>query len=210
MPNFGKIIKGINKRTLNDFDEEQKKKLDEEKRKEKKSKGRPKYLAKKECTCDRTHPCPLDNKCNRSNIIYQATLESENQEYDGKFYIGSATDFKDRWNNHNYTFRNLNSNQECSLKDLVWEMKDKDLLFTIKWKVLRQSKAYQPGDDFCLLCMDEKLSIMEKVNDVNLINRDINTNEKCLHKSKFAITNWKKKKKKLDGSAASILETLQP
>ena len=87
-------------------------------------------------------------------------------------------------------------------------MRERNEEVTINWKILRQSKAYKPGDDFCLLCMDEKLSIMEKVNDKKLINRDVNTNEKCLHKSKFAITKWKEKRRS-DASALANVEILQ-
>ena len=61
MPNFGKILKGLNKGIIKDYMEQQKKEIDMKTRTSKKSKGRPKYLVKKECNCDKTHPCPLEN-----------------------------------------------------------------------------------------------------------------------------------------------------
>ena len=47
--------------------------------------------------------------------------------------------------------------------------------------------------------MDEKLTIMQDWNNPKLINKDITTNEKCLHKSKFVITKWKQRRKKREG-----------
>ena len=106
MPNFGNIIKGLNKKAIKDFEAKQMKAADERKRNEKKPRGRANYLTRKDCTCDSTHHCPLNNKCNRTGIIYKATLETLNMEHNGKFYVGSAANFKDRWSNHNYTFNN--------------------------------------------------------------------------------------------------------
>ena len=106
MPNFGKTLKGLNIKVIKELKERKNKEADDRKRNEKKPRGRPKYLSRKECTCDSTHPCPLEKKCNQSGVIYKAIIETPRPEYDKKFYIGSASEFKERWANHNYTFRN--------------------------------------------------------------------------------------------------------
>ena len=94
---------------MEDYDKKQKEESDMNTREAKKPRGRPKYLVKKACNCDNTHPCPLENNCNRSNIVYKATINSSNLEVNNRFYIGSATEFKIRWANHLQTFRNLKS-----------------------------------------------------------------------------------------------------
>ena len=97
MPNFGRIIKGINKKVIERFVTETNMKKDEELKQMKKNKGRPKYHTKKECNWDKIPPCPLNYDCNKSNVVYKAQIESKNEEVNGFFYIGGATKFKERW-----------------------------------------------------------------------------------------------------------------
>ena len=158
---------------------------------------------KKQCNCDKTHPCPLANHCNRSNVVYRALMESTQPEYNEHFYVGSASECKERWANHIHTFRNRQTKQECALKDFIWKLKDDEVDFTIEWDILKQSKSYQPGDSLCLLCMDEKLFIMDNAKNKKCINKDLMINEKCLHKTKFLLTNWRRKRKKPNDNPAS-------
>ena len=71
-----------------------------------------KYYAKEECNCDRTHPCPLNNECNKYNVIYKAKTLSQDKEVNEYFYIGGATKFKERWANHISSFKNKDSKQK--------------------------------------------------------------------------------------------------
>ena len=52
---------------------------------------------------------------------------------------------------------------------------------------MRQSKGYMAGDKACLLCLDEKLAIMENSKNPKLINKVTSIGGKCLHKFKFLI-----------------------
>ena len=192
MPNFGRIIKGINKKVIERYVTETNIKKDEELKRIKKNKGRPKYHTKKECNCDKNHPCPLNGECNKNNVVYKAQIESRNEEVNGFFYIGGATKFKERWANHISSFRNMNCKQECALKHFIWKLKQDKIQFNINWSIMRQSKGYAAGDKACLLCLDEKLAIMENSKNLQLINKDISIGGKCLHKFKFLINNWKK------------------
>ena len=169
--------------------------VDKTTRESKKGRGRPKYLVKKDCNCLKTHPCPLENKCIRTNVVYKATIKSQDQDINDKFYIGCATDFKERYANHLSTFRNKDTKQECSLKEFVWKAKENNKLFTIEWDIVKQSHSYKAGDKTCMLCQDEKLTILENYKNKNLINKELLMNEKCLHKAKYLIKNWKKTRK---------------
>ena len=194
MPNFGKIIKSLNKKTINNYTHKRNELVDSETKKSQKGKGRPKYLVKKDCNCEKSHPCPLENKCNKFDVVYKAEIQSQNLQENGKFYIGSASTFKDRWSNHISTFNNRENNQVCALKDHIWDLKDRKVEFTIEWSITKQSKSYKSGDKTCLLCLDEKLCIMESSKNPKLINKDLYLGAKCLHKNKFLINNWKKRK----------------
>ena len=149
--------------------------------------GRPKRTEKPKCNCNSTHPCPLDGQCNVQNVIYGAELDIE-EENESKIYVGQAQNFKDRWYNHIASFHNKDLEQNCNLKDMVWKLKDEGKAFTIKWKILRYSKAYEPGSRYCQLCLDEKLSIFDIWGRLTTINKDKAIMKPCIHKYKHSIT----------------------
>ena len=188
MPNCSRIIKGHNSKILDDALQ----KIAENERKHqcsgKKKRGRPRIIETKLCTCNSTHPCPLDGKCNVSEVIYRADILENNEST--WYYIGQTMNpFKERWSNHNSTFNNRNTNQHCYLKDKIWELQDNGVDFTVKWKIIRKSKAYRPGDSGCRLCLDEKLAILDNWGDPKLLNKDKMIMAPCLHKPKFKINN---------------------
>lgn len=84
-------------------------KKDEQLKLTKTNKGRRKYYTKKECNCNRTHPCPLQNECNTYNVVYKGKILSKNSEVNEYFYIGGATKFKERWANRIMSFKNKDS-----------------------------------------------------------------------------------------------------
>ena len=116
-------------------------------------------------------PCPLQNECNKYNVVYKAKILSKNKEVNEYFYIGGATKFKERWANHITSFKNKDSKQECALKDFIWKLKEKKIKFTIEWSIMRHSKCYMAGDKACLLCLDKKLAIMENQKTPKLIKK---------------------------------------
>ena len=76
---------------------------------------------------------------------------------------------------------------------MIWNLKDDEIDFTIEWTIIKQSRSYRPGDKACLLCVDEKLFILENKENNKMINKDTTQTEKCPHKYKFLIDNWKNK-----------------
>ena len=141
MPNFASIIKGINIKVTDKFMKEKNEEFDRKLKENKKPRGRPKYVTKKDCNCEATHPCPLESKCNRNDVVYKAEISSSDLDVDKCYYIGGAKHFKQRYANHLTTFRNKNIQEECSLKDFVWILKDRGINFTIKWQILKQSRS---------------------------------------------------------------------
>ena len=190
MPNFGMLIKGHNKRILEEHMKKEHENEEKVKQKEKKpTRGRPKTIVKKDCTCQRNHPCPLEGKCNLKNVIYQTIVNLDNVP--DRFYIGQAKDFKLRYNNHQQSFRNKNLDENCNLKDEIWELKESGRSFKLKWKILRHCKAYMTGDKSCCLCLDEKLTIQDHLEDPENINKDPMVQTPCLHKYFYKIANAK-------------------
>ena len=51
------------------------------------------------CNCRNKTSCPLDGECRTSNIIYKATVTTEDKT---ETYVGlTANEFKTRYRNHN-------------------------------------------------------------------------------------------------------------
>ena len=87
MPNFGRIIKGINNKTINRYNNRQNELKDMKLRNSTKSRGRPKYSVKKDCNCEKPENCPLENHCNRVDVTYKAETHSQNLQENGKIYL---------------------------------------------------------------------------------------------------------------------------
>ena len=53
------------------------------------------------CNCRVKEDCPLDGKCRMTNVVYQATVTTEETPPKKETYIGlSSTQFKFRYSNH--------------------------------------------------------------------------------------------------------------
>ena len=85
------------------------------------------------CNCRKKPDCPLEGKCLQTNVIYQATVTTETTT---ETYIGLATNFKERYRNHQTSFRHLNRRNEAELSKYVWTLQDHKKSFKIKWTVL--------------------------------------------------------------------------
>ena len=69
------------------------------------------------CNCNKP-PCPLQGRCLTDNLVYQATVKSENEEHT---YIGLAsTTFKLRLGNHKKAFNHEQYKTNTSLSNFVW------------------------------------------------------------------------------------------
>ena len=109
----------------------------------------------KQCSCprDKKLECPLGNKCLASEIIYQATIETENQEK--QTYIGqTSTDFKHRLATHTFSFNNEEINQ-TSLSQYIWQLKNMGKNPKISWKIVDRGRKFSPVTEVCNLCITE-------------------------------------------------------
>ena len=111
------------------------------------------------CNCRNKATCPMDGKCQESGIIYQATVI---QKDNGKTetYVGlTETTFKLRYGNHKQTFKNKSQQTKTELSKYIWELKNKQKQYDIKWKILKKAKPYSNTTKRCNLCMEEKYII---------------------------------------------------
>ena len=127
--------------------------------------------------------CPLEGKCMNKNIIYQASVT---QEMSGKVdtYIGlTSTTFKARLANHQQAFKNKNLQTSCKLAQFIWGLKEKNIDFNIKWKLIARGAPYSITSNTCKLCTLEKYYILYKPT-MATINKRSELVNNCRHKSK--------------------------
>ena len=147
-----------------------------------------KYNSTSGCNCRNKDQCPLGGQCLTNNIIYKATISTNNTN-DTKHYIGMTTNsFKERYRNHTKYFQHKKYSNETELSKHIWNLKNKKQNFNINWSILKRSAAYSGGSNRCNLCLEEKLCIM-KSEKPTFFNKKSEILSTCRHKNKFKIKN---------------------
>ena len=100
----------------------------------------------------------------------------------------TAPIFRLRKANHEQSFKNISRKNETELSKLIWEKKNKNHLYELKWKIVEHRKSYTPGQKICKLCVGEVQYIMFKSKQ-NLINKRSEFFNKCRHKMKWKVQN---------------------
>ena len=114
----------------------------------------------KNCNCHNPSVCPMDRKCDDTNIINQAEISTST---DKKTYIGLRdTTFKQRYQNHMCSFKNEWYKHAMELSKHIWSLKDKKIAYNIKWRKIKQARSYSNVSRKCNLCLWEKYFIICK------------------------------------------------
>ena len=133
----------------------------------------------KNCNCRNKDKCPVKNKCLSQNVVYKATLPS------GINYIGMTSNtFKTRYTCHSQTFRDQSKQNSTTLAQYIWR-KQLGPSPNIKWEILKTSETYQPGQNTCNLCTEEKIQILKQANNPNNINSRSDFSTLCIHQKRF-------------------------
>ena len=131
------------------------------------------------CNCRKKPDCPLEGKCLQSNVIYQATVTTATTT---ETYVGLATNFKERYRNHQSSFRRSNRRNETELSKYIWTLQDSNKPFQIKWKVLKKRKAYSNISKKFNLCLYAKFIII-------CLNRRNELASSCPHRNRYVLQN---------------------
>ena len=170
--NVAQIITGHNKNKL-------KPKADEEKR--------------KSCSCHKKDECPLNGNCVVRDVVYQCKVSADNTP--DKTYIGLATGFwKERYANHLKSFRHSKYAKDTRLSTHLWKLKGtNNQMPKLRWSVMKKSSPYSNISKRCMICLNEKLAIIQFEDHANLINKRNEAISKCLHQDKYLLKNYKSK-----------------
>ena len=141
------------------------------------------------CNCMTKSTCPLDGKCQAAGVVYQATVTRKDNHHD-ETYVGLAdTSFKLRYNNHTYSFREKAMRSKTTLSQYIWSLKDKNIGYSVKWKILARGRSYSTNTGKCSLCLKEKYFIICRPTLASLNKRD-ELISKCRHRNNHLLSNF--------------------
>ena len=80
------------------------------------------------CSFIKKEFCPLNGNCQAENILYEATITCNEQNYNQHIYIGIAeTKFKKRYSNHKRSFNLAVYDNDTELSKEFWKIKHRNL-----------------------------------------------------------------------------------
>ena len=119
--------------------------------------------------------CPLEGECLAKDIIYQATVTSEGKE---ETHVGvTATTFKSRLASHKASFEAEQKRNSTELSKHIWNLKDKNLNYAIKWRILSRASHYSIYNKEMQPMHNRKILYYKRNELIN----------KCRHKEKFLL-----------------------
>ena len=94
----------------------------------------------------------------QKNVIYQAEVATATTK---ETYIGLGdTTLKLRYRNHICSFCNLRYKHATKLSKYIWNLKDQNITYDIKWQKVKQASSYSNVNKICNMCLWEKFFIM--------------------------------------------------
>ena len=105
------------------------------------------------CNCRIRKQCPLDGKCLKLAVIYQAAVTANENMHQETYIDLTETSFKTRYNNHKVTFRNEAKKSLTELSNYIWSLVNNGRSYTINWKLVRESVPYSDSHKICNLCV---------------------------------------------------------
>jgi len=164
-PNIKSIISGHNKKVLNNRNNRQ-------------------SAPPKMCHCT-IRECPLNGECQLDSLVYQATVTDDQNS--SETYVGICKPtFYERHQNHLTSFRHKSHQKKTELSKHIWKLKRNNQDYSIKWRLLNQSKLFCPVSGVCQLCTDEKYYIIYNP-ELATLNKREELGNKCRHMEGFLL-----------------------
>ena len=135
------------------------------------------------CNCKNRPKCPLQGNCVKENVVYQATVATETTT---ETYVGLASNFKERYRNHQTSFRHRSKRHETELSKYIWDLKDRQKSFHVNWRILRTCQPYSNVSKKCNLCLQEKYFIIFR-KDLSSLNKRNELASSCRHRNRLSL-----------------------
>ena len=107
---------------------------------------------KKECNCRKANECPVQNKCLKESVVYQAATKRGDGVTDA--YIGlnaTRSNFKDK---------TRNPKNATALSKYIWNLEDENVTYDVSWGIVSRAKPFNHATGVCNLCTREQYFII--------------------------------------------------
>ena len=94
-----------------------------------------------------------------------------------------------RIGNHELSFADEEYSNSTELSKEIWNIKGKGHDYTVKWRIIKQYPTYSPVTNRCMLCLGEKMEILERINE-NLLNKRSELISGFRHKKDFMLRKY--------------------
>ena len=148
----------------------------------------------KSCDCRVKFECLLNGQWQVINIIYKWTVLLS-PDKPNKVYLGTAEGgFKKQFYGNRKLFNNKGSANDTTLSKYIWELKEtSNSSPTLVWTIAKNFPPYSNISKKCLLCLHEKIEIINYFRPEELLNKRSEQISKCRHTNKFLLGNYKTK-----------------
>ena len=131
--------------------------------------------------------CPVGGACLTEGVIYQASVERED-DHSTETYTGlTARTFKRRLYEHTQDFNHQNR-EGTTLSKHVWGLKTQNIPHKISWQIVARGQSFNPTSKQCILCLKEKFFIMFRPEGATLNDRN-ELFATCRHRLKPLLAN---------------------
>ena len=135
------------------------------------------------CNCQTPSDCPLDNKCLTESVVYKASVSAPPNPV--RHYYGLTEGaFKTRYTQHKNSFAHRKNMNKTELAKHVWDLKDNNVVYNIKWSIVQRAAPYKCGTRKCDVCLSEKMVIATS-NPTTKLNTRAEIVSTCRHRAKF-------------------------
>ena len=140
------------------------------------------------CNCTRAMgPCPLGGHCLVDSVVYKAEVTEDSSVTNTYTGLTSNT-FKQRYYGHRHSFKYRNSDHSTTLSSHLWNLKDKNENYEVKWNIIDRAKEFNPNTRKCRLCLKEKYYIIFQPEGATLNDRS-ELFSTCRHRKKKLLAN---------------------
>ena len=145
---------------------------------------------KSSCNCRSKGACPLEGNCQVNDVIYKC-VASTSMNPDKTYFRTAEGEFKKRYYNHTKSFKHKKNANDTGLAKYLWDIKERYHETPIlKWSIVKTVPGYSNISKKCLLCLHEKLEILNFPQQEHLFNKRSELISKCRHVNKYLLCNY--------------------
>ena len=114
------------------------------------------------------------------------------QTFKQRVYLGIAEgNWKQRLYNHRKSFKDKKHKNDTALSSYLWDLtENRNQIPKLTCSIVRFAPGYSNISKRCLLCLHEKLLIINYHSPAELLNKRSELMAKCHHENKFLLSNY--------------------